>query len=133
MGGFGPLFELHVNERRKNRLVLLEKESHFSYYRAARALKMQPPVRGLMLSSWLFCESTARVTPHLAWLSRTPISAGALRTSIGPAAADTGFRVGSEERSKLYDEGLYRPTMSCILWSRKDLLNWADQHPEFDR
>jgi hypothetical protein len=132
MGGFGPLIELHVNERRKNRLILLEKESHISYYRAARSIEKQPQVRGVVLTSWLFCESTAQITPHLAWLRRTPQSAGALIVDLGPAPPDSGFLTGSEERRKLYQQGLYRPKDTCILWPRKLLIDWANQHPEFD-
>jgi len=132
MGGFAPLFELHLNARRKNRLILLEKEAGISYYRAARAVEMQPAVRGLMLGSWLFCESTAQVTPRLAWLRRTPQSAGALIVELGPASADSGFLTGSEERRKLYEEGAYRPRLACVLWPRKPLIDWANQHPEFD-
>jgi hypothetical protein len=132
MGGFSPLFELHLNDRRKNRMVLLEKEANISYYRAALSIQKQPAVRGLMLASWLFCESTAQVSPHLAWLPRTPRSAGALIVDLGPAAADSGFQTGSEERCRLYAQGVYRPRTACVLWPRKSLREWADRHPEFD-
>jgi len=132
MGGFAPLFELHLNARRKNRLILLEKEAGVSYCRAARAVEMQPAVRGLILASWLFCESTAQVTPRLAWLRRMPQSAGALIVELGPASADSGFLTGSEERRKLYEQGAYRPKLACVLWPRKPLIDWAKQHPEFD-
>jgi hypothetical protein len=133
MGGFAPLFELHLNARRKNRLILLEKEANISYYRAARAVEMQPAIRGLLVAgSWLFCESTAQVTPRLAWLRQTPQSAGALIVDLGPALADSGFLTGSEERRKLYEQGAYRPSLACVLWPRKPLIDWANQHPEFD-
>src|SRR5262245_58945928 len=132
LGGFGPLFEFHVNDRRKNRLVLLEKEGCTSFYRAARSLEKQPAVKGLMLSSWLFCKSTGLVTPRLAWLRQTPEAGGAMVVDPGPASPDSGFLTGSEERRKLYEQKLYRPRESCVLWPRKALLAWADQHPEFD-
>jgi hypothetical protein len=132
MGGFGPLFELHVNARRRNRLVLLENEANLSYYRAARAVEKQPPVRGLLLASWLFCESTARVTPRLEWLRRIPLEGGASISDLGPAPADSGFLIGSEERRRQYEEGSYRPRTGCVLWPRKALLEWAARHPEFD-
>lgn len=133
IGGFGPVFELHLNDRRKNRVILLEKESHFSYYRAARSMEKQPSIRGLMTESWMFCESTGRVSPHLAWMTKTPLSAGALFADLGVAPMDSGFLVGSEERRRSYDIGRYRPRNICVLWPRKHLLAWADQHPEFDQ
>lgn len=132
MGGFAPLFELHLNARRRNRLVLLEHEADISYYRAARSAEKQAGVRGLLLASWLFCRSTAQVTPHLSWLRRTPESAGALLVELGPASTDSGFLIGSELRRTLYEQGLYRPTLTCVLWPRKALIDWANQHPEFD-
>jgi hypothetical protein len=132
MGGFAPLLELHVNERRKNRLILLEKESNISYYRAARCLEKQPQVKGIVLTSWLFCESTAQQTPRLAWLRETPRSAGALIVELGPAPPDSGFLKGSEERRALYEKGVYQPKDTCVLWPRKSLIDWANQHPEYD-
>ena len=132
MGGFSPLFELHVNDRRKNQGFLLEKEANISYYRAARCLEKQPAVKGLILGSWLFCESTAQVTPHLAWLRQVPQGAGALIVELDPASPNSGFLTGSEQRRKLYAQGVYRPKFACVLWPRKALIAWANQHPEFD-
>lgn len=131
MGGFAPFFELHLNDRRKNRIVLLESEANISYFRAARSLEKQPVVKGLMLCSWLFCESTAKVTPRLAWLRQTLESAGALLVDVGPAT-DSGFLIGSEDRRKLYEQCAYRPRTVCVLWPRKNVIDWADRHPEFD-
>lgn len=131
MGGFGPVFEMHVNPRRKNQ-HLLEKEANFSYYRAARSIVKQSAIRGLMMGSWFLCGSTAQVTPRLAWLRQLPQSGGALLFDIGPAAADSGFMTGSYKRRRLYEEGLYRPKLGYILWPRKHLIDWANRHPEFD-
>ena len=132
MGGFAPVVEFHLNERRKNRLILLEKEANLSYFRVARSLERQPHIRALMLGSWMFCKSTAIVSPHLAWLRRTPEEGGALIAGLGPAEADAGFLTGSQERRKMYDEGTYRPQLTCVLWPRKQLIAWANRHPEFD-
>lgn len=133
MRGFGPLFELHLNDRRKNRIVLLESESNLSCYRAAQSLELQPGVKGIMTMSWLYCESTAAATPHLAWMRRLFLDAGAAIVDLGEAPADSGFLVGSAERRKLYEQGTYRPQTSCVLWPRRRVLEWARQHPEFNR
>ncbi len=132
MRGFGPLFEMHLNARRKNRLVLLESEANLSYYRLARSIEKQPEVRGAFTASWLFCESTARVTPRMEWLRRIPLQGGAMIADLGPAPADSGFLTGSDERRRLYEEGAYRPRVSCVLWPRTALIEWANRHPEFD-
>jgi len=132
MGGFSPLFELHLNERRKNRNVLLQKEGEISFYRAAQSMETQPAVKGVMLAAWLYGKSTAEVSPHLAWLRNVPVSGGALAFDLGPAPEDAGFLVGSQERRKKYEDGSYRPRMGCILWPRNELIAWANQHREFD-
>jgi len=132
MGGFAPLFELHVNPRRRKRLVLLEKETNISYHRVGRSLEKQPDVRGVMLRSWLFCESTAEVTPRLAWLRRTPLAAGALIVDLREAQPESGYLTGSAERRQLYIQGVYLPATACVLWPRQSLIDWANRHPEFD-
>jgi hypothetical protein len=133
MRGFGPVFELHINDRRKNRVMLLESEMNLSCYRAARSLELQPDVKGIMTASWLYSESTAAVTPHLSWLRRLFLDAGAALVDLGDAPAGSGFLIGSAERRKLYEEGRYRPKMTCVLWPRARVLKWAADHPEFNR
>ena len=132
MKGFGPLFELHLNDRRKNRVMLLEKETALSCYRAARSLELQPAVKGIMTSSWFYCVSTGVVTPHLAWLRRFFLEAGAVALDLGEAPADAGFLVGSPDRRRLYEEGKYRPQLTCMLWPRRSVLQWAELHAELE-
>jgi hypothetical protein len=125
MRGFSPLCETHENARRKNRLTLTEVEGARSYYLLARSLEMQPHIKGLCTCSWLYCSTTAEVTPRLAWLREFLLKNGALIDSLGPAPPDAGFLIGSEERRQLYEQGRYRPTLAYVLWSRKAMLNWA--------
>lgn len=132
MGGFSPLFEFHLNARRKSGVMLLERQANISYFRTAKSIEQQPAIKGLMLASWLYCESTAEVSPHIAWLRTVPQSGGALAVDLGPAPEDSGFLVGGGDRRKKYYEGTYRPRIGCVLWARQDLIAWAKQHPEFD-
>jgi hypothetical protein len=88
--------------------------------------------RGVMMASWLFCSTTAEVTPRLGWLRRIPEEGGALLVDLGEAPADSGFLTGSEERRKMYEEGRYRPRMTCVLWPREALIRWAAGRPERD-
>ncbi|HWQ56628.1 MAG TPA: hypothetical protein VN442_23270 [Bryobacteraceae bacterium] len=129
-GGFGPLAETHVNDRRRNRLTLIESEGLLSYYRLAETLKLQPGVRGLLTSSWLYCRSTAEITPRLAWLRRFFEENGAFLADLGPAPPDSGFLIGSEERTRLYHDGAYRPRMTLVLWPRRAILAWAERCAE---
>lgn len=132
MGGFSPTWEFHVNERRKNKGILTEKQACISFYRGAKSMEKQPEVRGFMSTAWFYSERTPTVTPHLAWLRTLPQSGGALIVDLGPAPEDAGFLIGSAQRRKAYEEGRYRPRIGCVLWARKDFIAWANQHPEFD-
>jgi hypothetical protein len=128
LGGFAPLIEIHVNARRRNRLTLTESEGLRSYFLIAQTLKEQPEVKGLFATGWLFCESTGRITPQLAWLREFFLRHGAFVASTGLVPEDTGFRTGSEERRKLYEDGLYRPTDAYVLWPRREMLEWASRY-----
>ena len=123
--GFAPMAETHLNDRRRNRLSLTESEGVRSYYRLARSLELQPEIKGLVTCSWLYCATTAEITPRLAWLRRFFLDQGAFVASIGPAPPESGFLVGSEERRQLYEEGRYRPLATFVLWPRKAILDWA--------
>lgn len=132
VGGFSPLVELHLNERRKNRGTLLEREAKISYYRTAESLEKQPEVKGIMHVGWMYSRSAAEVSPHLAWLRAVPESGGAVVADLGTALEDAGFLIGSRERRKRYEDGTYRPRMGCVVWARKELIAWANGHPEFN-
>lgn len=124
-GGFAPMVETHVNDRRRNRLSLTESEGVRSYYRLARSIELQPEIKGLVTCSWLYCAQTAEITPRLAWLRRFFLEQGAFVASIGPAPPESGFLVGSEERRRLYEGGRYRPLTTFALWPRKAMLDWS--------
>lgn len=125
MGGRYPMVDTHINDRRKNRPLLTEAEGIRSYYRMARSIELQPEIRGLLTCSWLYCTATAEVTPHLAWLRRFFVDRGALIVDLGPAPEDSGFKVGSALRRKLYEEGRYRPQRTYVLWPRRDMIDWS--------
>jgi len=130
MGGFSPLFEVHVSSRHK--IMLVEKEACLSYYRVAKSLEKQPKIKGIIQAAWLYGESTAQVSPHLSWLRSVPQNGGALVVDLGFCTEADGFLVGSADRRKLYENGTYRPRLGCVLWARQDIIEWANRHPEFD-
>jgi hypothetical protein len=130
--GFRPYFMTHMAVMKKKRNLVLhaEAETNRSYYRVARALQLQPEVRGLISASWFYSPDTFRASPHLAWLNRTPSENGALITTIGPASPDSGVFERSAERKKLYDEGKFHPTTGLLIWPRRQLIAWAERYGE---
>jgi len=132
MRGISPVAEIHVNDRRKNRLTLSESEALRSYYRLARSLELQPEFHGSIACSWLYCPSTAILAPRMAWMREFFLDHGAVLFPIGPAPTDSGFLVGSEERRRLYEQGSYRPTMTCVVWPKPRMLAWANTYTDPD-
>lgn len=128
--GFRPVFFPHLNPNRANRWMLTEQESNRSYYRMAQSLAHQPDVKGLVASSWLHSPDTFAASPHLAWMNRTFVENGGLVVLMGPADPDCGVLSRSPERKKLYDAGLFKPTTGLVIWPRREMLEWAERHPE---
>ncbi len=124
-GAFSPMMEFHVNERRRNRSVLLETEAALSYLRMARSLRLQPKVRGITTCSWLLCAEIARVTPRLRWFRDRLLAAGATLVETGLAPPNAGFLRGSEERRRLFERGELRPQLVTAVWPRGSVLEWA--------
>ncbi len=130
LGGLRPCFTAHMGVKRYP-LLFVEVESHRSYHRMAQSMAMQPDVKGLLMEAWFHSPETIRISSHLAWTNRTPLAHGATLTDLGPATPADGFLTGSVERRRLFDAGLYRPTIGLIIWPRRALLAWAAGHPEF--
>jgi hypothetical protein len=126
--GFAPCFFPHMATRRKNPLILLEKECDKSWYCIARSVEMQPSIKGLVASSWLLSADTFKVSPHLSFVNKPFVESGAIVTTLGEADETTGCLVGSALRRKLYDSGQFKPTLGLILWSREQMIRWARSH-----
>lgn len=129
--GLKPVFFIHLNAHRKNRFILTERESDRSYFRMAQSMALQPDVRALVASSWLNSPDTFAVSPHLAWMNRTPVDHGALEVTMGPASPDCGVLARSPERKRAYEAGTFKPTVGLVVWPRPNMLEWAAAHPEF--
>ena len=130
LGGLRPAFVPHLNATRKDRAALLERETNKSWYRMAQSLKLQPHVRGLVASSWLHSPDTMRVSPHMTAFSRALLEHGALLIRHHPADLDCGVFYRSPERKQLYEQGAFTPTHGMVIWPRKEMIAWADAHPE---
>jgi hypothetical protein len=130
MKGLAPVFFSHLNARRKNR-SLLEDEANKSYYQMAKSLELQPAVKGFAASSWFRSPDTHRVSPHLAWLSDVFLENGGLVVTAGPVDPDCGVLSRSSTRQRLYESGQFKPTRGLVIWPRKEMIAWANGHPEY--
>jgi hypothetical protein len=132
LNGFSPCFFPHMATRRKNPLMLLEKESDKSWFRMASSAQLFPGIRGLVASSWLHSPDTYRVSPHLSFINKPFVESGALITTMGKADESAGFMVGSSQRREMLKSGRFQPTFGLVLWSRKQMADWVQAHPELD-
>jgi len=131
LGGFAPCFVPHVSTRRKNPYFLPEKESDKSWFRIAASARLWPGIRGLVASSWLHSPDTFRVSPHLAFINKPFVESGGLVTTMGKADESSGYLSRNSQRKELYQTGKFKPTLGLVLWSRKQMIQWAQAHPEF--
>lgn len=129
-GGRRPFLETHTAFRRE--LPILTEDDERTVFRLlGGSMKRQPEIRGYMGSSWFADPTLAEVSPHLAWLRKwyeECVSFGALWTDLGEAPPDSGFLVGDRHRRRLYQSGRWKPKQGLIIWERRDLLRWFDQH-----
>jgi hypothetical protein len=131
LGGFSPCIVPHMATRRKNPLMLIEKESDKSWFRMASSAQIWPGIRGLVASSWLHSPETYRVSPHLSFINKPFLESGGMVTTMGKADESAGYLAGSTQRRDLYEAGKFKPTLGLVLWSRRQMMQWARAHPEF--
>ena len=126
------MFTTHLANRRTTRNVLLEIELNRSYFRVAMAMKLQRRVKGFFTTAWFYSPDTLEISPHLAWMNKVFIDNGGMIFRLGPAPLDSGVFERSPERKKAYQEGRFTPTMGLVLWPRREMIKWAEQHPELE-
>jgi hypothetical protein len=131
MKGFGPVFFSHLNWRRPE-VALSELEANRSYYRMAKALELQPHIKGFGACSWFRSPGTHRVSPHLTWLSRVFLENGGLVVEAGPDDPNGGVLYRSTTRRRLFEHGEFRPTKGLAMWPREAMIAWAAAHPELE-
>jgi hypothetical protein len=131
MRGIRPIVMPHFNYWRANQMFLRKREHDRAIWRIAQFVEEQPAIKGVAYSSWLFAVETGEESPHLSWLREFFAAENARIIDAGPALADAGFLVGNERRQQLYASGVFRPRETIVLWSRADILAWANRHREF--
>jgi hypothetical protein len=132
MGGFKPMFFMHVARRPKNRGLLLEKEVLRSYYRMARSLELQESIKGIMADAWFHDPAAVAANPHLACLNRPYLEEGGLIVTRGPAQATAGFLEHNIQRKDEFESGRLRYRIGVALWPRKAAIDWARRRPDLE-
>jgi hypothetical protein len=127
-GGRYPFFFPHTAYRREVP-ILTAAEDRKSVRLMAASMQLQPRIRGYITASWLYDPGLSEVSPHLRWTAdwiRECREFGAVYTNIGPAAPLAGFLVGDHRRRKRYESGEWKPVEGVLIWSRRNVLRWAE-------
>ena len=125
-----PFFEPHLDGTTSRSTFVTEREYLKSFCRMAAAIEMQPGIKGIMASSWLYSRETQRINPHLAFFNRPYMETDGFYADLGPADSTSGFLEGNSQRAELYKSGEFRPTHAMVLCSRAQAIAWKRAHPE---
>ena len=121
--GFGPVFEIHMDPRRRGELS--PDARAFSYRIVADLLAIHKDVKGLLGGSWFYDPALETITPRLCYLRLVPVQNGALVAYWQDEDGDSGALRYSHSRQRLFAQGLYRPKTYLLIWPRADLMHWA--------
>ena len=132
VGGFRPMFFMHVARRPKNRGLLIEKEVLRAYYRMARSLELQPFIKAILAYAWFHDPAAVSENPHLEWLNRPYRDEGGIIVTAGPAPADAGFLERNTDRKRQFESGSLQYQVAVAVWPRRAAIDWARRHPELE-
>jgi hypothetical protein len=121
-----PLYHIHLDERW---LSDFNRAGWLAVFKMiAEMLKRHSDVRGVFASSWFYDPHLEKISPGLLYLRKVPELGGAkiFKMSSSHQDIENALR-NSERRKRLYEEGVYLPTSYMFIWSRTDLMQWADK------
>jgi hypothetical protein len=124
MDGFGPVVIPHVNYWRRNPMITSRAEHKCALLRIGKSIERDRRIKGLVSSSWLYCDTVGKHFPHMGWLRDFFVDHNAYIVDLGPALVDSGFLIGSEKRRRLYANGAFHPRETLIVWPRAEIMAW---------
>lgn len=99
------------------------------YRDLAELFALHPKIAGMAATSWFYDPQLSTISPRLAYLRETPMGGGARLVRHGTSAFDIESATAtSATRRSLYEAGRYQPVCCSILWARRDLIAWAENH-----
>ncbi len=123
LGGVAPLLETHISPRSPGRF---NEEGQISYLlNVGEILRRNIGVLGLIGSAWYLDPEVSSITPKLAYLRMCEKHGGRIfkfRSSESTIKTATST---SKKRRVLYLKGDYLPTLYCMVWPRRELLEWS--------
>ncbi len=129
--GFRLFYQIHMVQSMKH--LVNEKGRNECYKGVALLLNNIPNVKGMFACSWYYDPVVKEISPHLSYLCESAVRSGAQVYKIGSSQTDINNATQrSSKRRILYKEGKYLPTNHMLIWSRKNLLEWASISEKID-
>ncbi len=126
-GGNGYWLRGHVDSRYLTEFNEIGNDNFYLY--VAELMERKKEIRGYVGTSWYFDPQLLKISPRLAYLQERPRTGGAFFLRHGSEQSDIAMAIKtSETRRRLYEQGKYIPICYSMLWPRKELITWAEQH-----
>jgi hypothetical protein len=128
LGGFEPLYVMHTDSHDPASIGDFSQEGfNRLFLRVAQLLKINKNIKGLYCMGWLNDPKLSEISPRLAFARTIFTDNGGVVFYLGPSQnAVESATLKSATRRQLYQEGKYIPTEYLAIWSRKKLIEWAD-------
>ena len=122
-GGFRRYAQVHVHQPTLKEFSEAGRDACFN--RIGEIMKIDEGLLGIMGSAWYYDPKVSVISPHLSYLSKTPVSNGARLFKLGETtAARENAMSRSKARRILVEAGEYRPHQYAMLWPRDALFGW---------
>ena len=129
--GFRLFYQIHMVQNMKH--LVTDQGRSECYKGVALLLNNSPDIKGMFACSWYYDPVVKEISPHLSYLSESAVRSGAQVYKIGSSQSDINNATQrSSKRRILYKEGKYLPTNHMLIWSRKNLLEWASISEKID-
>ena len=123
-GGFRPFYEMHLDIRYKEDFDPKGWDNAFCLI--AEMLVKNPHIKGLTGASWFFDPQIPRISPRLTYLRQRIEENGGKFLFYQSDEKTTQFAISkSSTRKRLYEKGLYRPASYLAIWSRENIISFA--------
>jgi hypothetical protein len=121
-----PMYEMHVHM--SNLTDFHELGWKQCLVRIGQLLKLNPQIRGLHGTCWFYDPVLSIVSPHLAYLRDIPCNNGAKTFFVKDDDAKSEAFTKSKSRKLLFLDNRYTPKLFLLVWPRKNLIAFSDQH-----
>ena len=128
--GFAPFLTGHYDTDDPNFLSQFNVEGFLGAYRTiAEIMKMNAGIKGYFGINWLNDPQIERISPRLAYIRYMNIACGCRYYCLGPNESSIkNATMKSPTRKRLHQDGKYVPANYAFVYSRKQLIDWAEQY-----